>query len=587
MRRKNVLHIALSGAIGIAPVSAKAQDAEAFVGGLLGGVLGGAIMNEVNRSESNAARERERAAAARRERERERESAAYRAQERERAREAERRRAYEAGKRSAAEQARWEREEEARLRRQRQAQPRQPSAAPRQAAPRPAAPAVNIAEREANREVQTALNHFGFNVGTPDGSLGPRSRSGISQLQALLGYSPTGHLTDFERTILMGAYQQALVGGPGVMQVASTHPQGMRGVLVMQRDMMSGVPMQGMGGQMMANAPQGMMPNVMMQQQPVPQMAMQPMMAAGQYGVSQMQPAQPPVAMAAPIAEPAPAPAPAPVEVAAPAPAPVAAPVVVAAAAPAAPAMPNFFGAAAQASNASLASHCNKVSLVTNTNGGFVTSVNMTDPTQALAEQFCLARTYAMAQGEELSQRVPGNTPQQVNAQCAELGPMMAEHVNALSLQDRATVLRGVSAFILETGMAPAQLTATAQICLGSGYTTDKLDVALGSGLLLTAMGQSGYAELLGHHLSQGYGVSKRADLALDWYEAGLSAGAGGATVFAPGMPDRADLIRKAAYTIIGKAPAAAAPASPGFAVPAMQSAPAGGAAEKPAGAVH
>ncbi|WP_235019414.1 peptidoglycan-binding domain-containing protein [Tabrizicola flagellatus] len=39
---------------------------------------------------------------------------------------------------------------------------------------------ISAARREENREVQTALNHFGYNVGTPDGAIGPKSRAAIS-----------------------------------------------------------------------------------------------------------------------------------------------------------------------------------------------------------------------------------------------------------------------------------------------------------------------------------------------------------------------------------------------------------------------
>ncbi|SIT24053.1 Putative peptidoglycan binding domain-containing protein [Gemmobacter megaterium] len=389
---------------------------------------------------------------------------------------------------------------------------------------------ANTGQREANREVQTALNYFGYNVGTPDGAIGPKTRTGVSQFQALMGYPPTGQLTDFERTILVTAYQRAIVGGPATMQVAANHPQGTRGLLLMQRDQMAGLPVTGFG------------------------------MGQGTMAAAPMAPAMAPQAPTVPAFGATPEPA-----------APVA---------PAAPALPNFFGGGG-AVMASLASHCNKVSLLTNTNGGFVTAASMTDPVFALSEQFCLARTYAMAQAEELVAKMPGATPQQVAEQCAGLGPALEDHVTALSIQDRDTVMQGVSGFVLSSGMAPAQLSATAKICLGSGYTTDNMDVAVGSALLLTVLGEKGYAELLGHHLAQGFGASQRTDLALPWYETSLESAPGGATmVFAPGMPDRAALIRKAAFTLGGKGDKAAleppvAPAVPVFAVPTE---PAGGA---------
>lgn len=366
--------------------------------------------------------------------------------------------------------------------------------------------------REANREVQVALNHFGFDAGTPDGALGPRSRSAISQYQAVLGYPPTGQLTDFERSHLVSSYHRAVAGGPLTMQQAAQNPMGMRGLLVAWRDEAMGIAPQA-GAGVMAAAPE---------------------------------PAQPTL------------------------------PALV----PAQPALPNFLGG--DVTQASLASHCNKVSLLTSTNGGFVTLATMTDPAQALSEQFCLARTYAIAQGEEMAARLPGVTPAQVAQQCAGFGPAMAEHVAALSLRPAAQVLPGVQGFALSSGMQPAQLSATAKICLSVGYRTDDMSVALGSALLLATLGEAVYGELMGHHLAQGFGTAQRPDLALDWFDMGLAA-SGATPVFAPGQPERSDLIRRAAYALGGRAdlPAPVAPAAlPVFALAEPAPAPAAAPAE-------
>ncbi|RGP35618.1 peptidoglycan-binding domain-containing protein [Pseudotabrizicola alkalilacus] len=360
-------------------------------------------------------------------------------------------------------------------------------------------PGISSAQREANREVQTALNHFGYPVGTPDGSIGPKSRAAISSYQATLGYPPSGQLTDYERTVLVTAYHRAIAGGPVVAQAAATHPMGMKGLLLMQRDEMAGIP------PAMAAVPAA----------PVAPSA--GVMAAAP-ALPALMPEAPPVAMAA------------------------------------APALPSFMGAGN--TQVSLASHCNKISLMTNTNGGYVTEASMTDPGFALGEQFCLARTYAMATGEELAGKVAGFTPTQIAEQCAGFGPVLAEHVAGLSLKPRDAVLSGVQGFILGSGMSPAQLSGTAKVCLGVGYTTDAMDVAVGSALLLTALGEQGYAELLGHHLSQGYGATVRPELALDWYDMGLTAIGQGQAVFAPGLGDRGAVIRKAAYTAAGRADA-------------------------------
>lgn len=367
---------------------------------------------------------------------------------------------------------------------------------------------ISSAQRESNREVQTALNHFGYPVGTPDGAIGPRSRGAISSYQATLGYPPTGQLTEYERTVLVSAYHRAIAGGPMVAQAAATHPMGMRGLLLMQRDEMAGIPPAMVAAPSMPVAP--MAP-------PMPVL---------------VTPAAPAEVMAATPALPSLMPEAK--EVAA------------------APSLPSFMGSGT--AQVSLASQCNKISLMTNTNGGYVTEASMTDPTFALGEQFCLARTYAMATGEELAGKVAGFTPAQISQQCAGFAPVMAEHVAGLSMKTRDEVLTGVKGFIMSSGMSPAQLSGTAKVCLGVGYTTDAMDVAVGSALLLTAMGEAGYAELLGHHLSQGFGATVRPELALDWYEMGLTAIGQGQAVFAPGLGDRGAVIRKAAYTAAGRA---------------------------------
>ena len=59
-------------------------------------------------------------------------------------------------------------------------------------------PAVSSYQREQNREVQTALNYFGYPVGTPDGVIGAKSRAAISQYQMLRGYPATGQITEVD-----------------------------------------------------------------------------------------------------------------------------------------------------------------------------------------------------------------------------------------------------------------------------------------------------------------------------------------------------------------------------------------------------
>jgi hypothetical protein len=202
------------------------------------------------------------------------------------------------------------------------------------------------------------------------------------------------------------------------------------------------------------------------------------------------------------------------------------------------------FGVEAQTS---LASHCNKVSLLTNANGGFASASSMSNPTLALNEQFCLARTYAISDSEALVATVLGYSATQIQTSCEGIAQPMHDLVAAASLQPRTEVVSSVAGFVLKTGMSPAQLSMTARICLGVGYRTDNLDVAIASSLLMVALGKPVYGELIGHHLAQGIGASQRIDLATDWFNGAITAlDSGAEAAFAPTQTDRVDLLRLA-----------------------------------------
>ncbi len=379
----------------------------------------------------------------------------------------------------------------------------------------------SIPSTQSGREIQASLNYFGFNAGRVDGQLGRRSRDAISQYQAYLGYPVTGQLSPFEQNLLITSYNRAQAGGYAVTQQIAANPEGTRGLLKTYRAELAGQPVSpgvAPGATTVVVAPQPAVP-----QQPVGTTTTTTVVAA---------------APTAPL--PAVPVTPAPETTTA--------------------ALPNFLGGD-NSNQKSLASHCNTVSLLTNTNGGFTTLASMNEPMQVLNEQFCLARTYAIASSEEMISKVQGFTPAQIAAQCEQFGPAMQDHVAALSLKPLADVRQGVSSFVLSTGMSPAQLTATAQICLGVGYRTDDMNVALASGLLLHALGQNVYAELMGHHLAQGFGTAQRVDMARAWYEDSLNAVDGGATlVFSPGQPERTELLRKASLMLGNQASNTATP---------------------------
>ena len=73
--------------------------------------------------------------------------------------------------------------------------------------------AAATAQRESNREVQTALNFFEFDAGVVDGILGGQSRTAIRAYQTALDFPVTGHLTAEQKTFLLSSYDLIINGG--------------------------------------------------------------------------------------------------------------------------------------------------------------------------------------------------------------------------------------------------------------------------------------------------------------------------------------------------------------------------------------
>ena len=78
------------------------------------------------------------------------------------------------------------------------------------------------------------------------------------------------------------------------------------------------------------------------------------------------------------------------------------------------------------------------------------------------------------------------------------------------------------------------------------------MTVALGAALMLVTLGEPAYGELLGHHLREGVGTATRNDLAMQWYEASVTALENGSTaVFMPSQSERPQLLR-ASMSLLG-----------------------------------
>lgn len=403
---------------------------------------------------------------------------------------------------------------------------------------------VSSFTRQQNAEVQTALNYFNYPVGTVDGALGPRSRSAISQFQAEMGFGSTGYLQEFERAFLVGSYNRAISGGIGPHSQAMAQG-GTRGLLRSFNDerlgRFAGASQPGMiqPGQIQQPAPgtnfaafatpqpQVLTPAPM--PAPVAQAAAVPQVLTPQP-VPQTIPQPAPVAVApAPVAvAPAPvavAPAPAPVApapapvVAAPAPAPAlpAAPVV--AAAPAVAALPTLNLAAPAASMAQFCDETNRISIA---NGGAMTATNVSNPGQAMGEQFCLARSFSVAKGEQMMASVQGMTSADVRASCDQVATALGATAGALGSMAPDQAVAAVNG--VAGSMAKADMVNLGEICLGAGLADDAPDVTLAASLLLVAADRTPYAEFVGHHLQNGFGTAANPGAAAPWFSMAMAA---------------------------------------------------------------
>jgi hypothetical protein len=195
------------------------------------------------------------------------------------------------------------------------------------------------------------------------------------------------------------------------------------------------------------------------------------------------------------------------------------------------------------------------VSLTTSSNGGFVKVSEMQDPQQALAEQFCVARTYAIDQGDSLAGTVQGFSMAEMQEQCEAFAPTMTGYQSRLNSLTTDEVRAEIQDFVVSTGAPPAQLSANARICLGIGYKTDNADLSLVSAMVLVGLGEGAYGELLGHHLLNGFGTPKRTDRAAEWLTDASDALDAGATQLVAN-PDHAVLLRQATLVLSGAAPA-------------------------------
>ncbi len=195
----------------------------------------------------------------------------------------------------------------------------------------------------------------------------------------------------------------------------------------------------------------------------------------------------------------------------------------------------------------SIAQHCELVQITTEAVGG-VTSANMTDPGQALNEKFCGARDFAMRNGDYVRPQVTVDdaTLQKI---CGKIAKDMTAPMQRLATDGPGNVLGEAASVNGKLGLLDAKKAMVyGQACLGMGYRQDNAEIALASAMVLSAAGQSPFAELIGHHLREGLGVSANSAASKPWYERAVMALEGGETpVFDPSSTrERIMVIRKA-----------------------------------------
>lgn len=350
---------------------------------------------------------------------------------------------------------------------------------------------ISAAQREQNRNVQSALNYFGYNVGAVDGSIGRKTRAGISNYQSDMGYSIDGRLDDAERSFLLNSHQRALASAHVAPYNQILASQGQQGLLRTYRNEQLGIPT----------------PQVQQATAPAPAPVQNPVPARANTG-----------------------------------------------------ALPDFtFGAQDRSAN----EHCNEINVLTAANGGLTTGANVGDAEFALNEQFCLARTQAMAESTRIEATIPNLSAPQIEAQCQGLTQAMAPQMAGIDGKSPSQIIADGSAFLRNSGKPMDQLVSGGKVCLGVGYRTDDAEMAMASGVLLASAGQLGYGEVVSHHLREGFGAAKgQGNVAGDWMRMAINAAQSGATVLGQ-TPDRIAVLSAALTGAPVQTGSAALPAFP------------------------
>lgn len=127
------------------------------------------------------------------------------------------------------------RQEAARQQEAARAQQRQAKAAPRR-------PRISTAQLQQNREMQDALNYFGYNAGSVDGLIGKNSRAAMRRFETSMKFPVNGDLNVAERNFLLESEQRAKASGDQPPYDSILASEGRAGLLERYRDELLGIP---------------------------------------------------------------------------------------------------------------------------------------------------------------------------------------------------------------------------------------------------------------------------------------------------------------------------------------------------------
>jgi len=348
--------------------------------------------------------------------------------------------------------------------------------------------AANNAQRAQNRQVQAALNYFGYDVGGVDGVVGRKTRAGISNYQAAMGFPVDGRMDDHERDFLLGSQQRAEASANVAPYNSILASQGRAGLLRTFRN--------------------------------------------EQLGIAAVAPAAAPTTQAPAATQPA--------------------------------GLPefNFAPSSSRLVNAA----CNEINILTAANGGVTPASRVTDAEFALNEQFCLARTHAVAEAATIEATIPDATNASVEQQCLGLSHAVQPYLANLGSNSPDQVMRATADFMTSSGQPLERLMSGGKVCLGVGYRVDDAEMALASAVLLASGGALAYGEIVSHQLREGFGTPRATPQIADaWMNLALDATADGGITVLGQSPDRIAVLS----TAMKSAARPGATALPVFGVPA------------------